>query len=95
MTELVDPMSARFTMRITDEVGDVDLDELLLDAQGLVERYLTYPIIERWPDYEDVPREIPRAVMVVALDLLDNRRTPLKDMDVIRNLIGPFRRESF
>jgi hypothetical protein len=95
MSDLVDLPYAYFHMRISDEVSPDRLEELLEDAEGLIANYLGYPISERWPDYEGVPVAMRRAVCVVALDLFDNSRTPLGDMEQIRNLVGRYKREGF
>ncbi len=96
MTDIVTLDAARAHLRVGREISDDDLMELVDTAQQLVEDYLTYPIIgERWPTAEVVPLGIVVAIKVVALDLYDNRNTPLADLAAVRALAGRYRRESF
>lgn len=96
MSDLVPLESARFSMRIGQEVGDDDLLDLLETATQLVEtRFLGYPIAEVWPDAESVPLPVLQAIKVAALDLYENPAAPLQNPDAIMNLVLFYRRLSF
>ena len=101
MSDLVSLDAARFALRVGSEVRDDNLAELLDTAQQALEDWLGYPIIAAedsengWPDGSSVPPTIPAAINLIALDLYDNRNTPLQDMTSVRALVGRFQRVDF
>lgn len=94
MSELVTLDAARFAMAVGSEVSDDDLAELLDTATVLVEDFLGFVILgeDGWASIEDVPPTIGAAIKVVALDLFENRNTPLTDMTSVRALVGRYQR---
>lgn len=92
---------ARAYMRVGSETTDTALLLMIDAATALVQGYLGYPILkpagatDGWPTPNDVPASIIVAICIVALDIYDDRDTPLTEIEAVRALAGSYRRHSF